>query len=341
MGTPTKRSTLRWTLGLSLLALVASWASMAAGSRQGKLTFDAAWVSTAFSSQGDPLMRQVMINLRAPRVAAGLLVGVALAMAGLLLQGVTRNPLADPYLLGISGGAGLLVVMLHAVPSLLEALGWWLIPAAAFAGAMIASLLVLRLARGAGGRLTILGLILGGVVINAFCAALMSFMLARFDPFRLRITTLWLAGGIGFSEPGQLLLAALVVLAGGIYLRAQAHRLNAMALGSEGAGTVGVDSAKLLLRAASVASLLTGVGVSLGGLLGYVGLIVPHAVRLLLGSDFRATLPVAASAGALLLVTADMAARLAFAPEELPVGVLTAIIGCPVLLALLRAQLKR
>ena len=337
----TKRSALRWTLGLTLLALVASWASMAAGSRQGRLTFDAGWVGQAFSPSGDPLMRQVLINLRAPRVAAGLLVGVALAMAGLLLQGVTRNPLADPYLLGISGGAGLLVVMLHAVPGLLDTLGWWLVPTAAFAGAMLASLLVLRLARGAGGRLTILGLILGGVVINAFCAALMSFLLARFDPFRLRITTLWLAGGIGFSEPGQLALAAVVVLAGGLYLRSQAHRLNAMALGSEGAGTVGVDSARLLLRAASVASLLTGVGVSLGGLLGYVGLIVPHAVRLLLGNDFRATLPVAAAAGAFLLVTADMAARLAFAPEELPVGVLTAIIGCPVLLALLRAQLRR
>ncbi len=341
MSSPTKRSALRWTLGLSLLALAAAWTSMGAGSSQGKLTFDPAWVGSALSQGGDPLRRQVLVNLRAPRVAAGVLVGVALALAGLLLQGVTRNPLADPYLLGISGGAGLLVVMLHSVPGLLETFGWWLVPVAAFAGAMLASMLVLHLARGASGRLTILGLILGGVVINAFCAALMSFMLARFDPFRLRITSLWLAGGIGFSRPGQLALAAAVVIVGGLYLRAQAHRLNAMALGAEGAGTVGVDSGKLLLRAAAVASLLTGVGVSLGGLLGYVGLIVPHAVRLLMGSDFRATLPVAASAGALLLVGADLVARLAFAPEELPVGVLTAIIGCPVLLGLLRAQLRR
>ena len=337
----TQRSALRWSLGLSLLALVAAWTSMGAGSRLGELTFDAAWVGSAISEDGPSLRHQVLVSLRAPRVAAGVLVGVALALAGLLLQGVTRNPLADPYLLGISGGAGLFVVLLHSVPGLLETLGWWLVPVAAFAGAMIASMLVLRLARGVSGRLTILGLILGGVVINAFCAALMSFVLARFDPFRLRITTLWLAGGIGFSQPGQLALAAAVVLGGGLYLRAQAHRLNAMALGSEGAGTVGVDAGKLLLRAASVASLLTAVGVSLGGLLGYVGLIVPHAVRLLMGSDFRATLPVAASAGALLLVAADMVARLAFAPEELPVGVLTAIIGCPVLLALLRAQLRR
>jgi len=328
-------------VALGLLALAGAWISMAAGSRRGSLTFDPAWPGHLLGPTADPLQRQVLLSLRAPRVAAGLLVGVALAVAGLLLQGVTRNPLADPYLLGISGGAGLLVVMLHAFHSVIDLFGWWLVPAAAFAGALGAAVLVLRLARGAGGRLTILGLILSGVVINAFCAAMMSFMLARFDPFRLRITTLWLAGGIGFSRPGQLLLALGVVAGGWFYLRTQAHRLNAMALGAEGADTVGVDAGRLMFRAAAVASLLTGVGVSLGGLLGYVGLIVPHMVRLLMGHDFRATLPVAASAGALLLVLADLAARLAFAPEELPVGVLTAILGCPILLALLRAQLRR
>ncbi len=335
-----KRSPLLWTAALGLLALAAAWVSMAAGSRQGRITFKAGWAGDLFQGS-DPLQRQILLSLRAPRVAAGLLVGVALAVAGLLLQGVTRNPLADPYLLGISGGAGLAVVLLHAFHSVIDTIGWWLIPAAAFAGAQASALLVLRLARGAGERFTILGLILSGVVINAFCAAMMSFLLARFDPFKLRITTLWLAGGIGFTHPAQLGLALVVVAAGWIYLRTQAHRLNAMALGAEGAGTVGVDAERLLLRAASVASLLTGVGVSLGGLLGYVGLIVPHAVRLLMGQDFRVTLPVAASAGALLLVLADLAARLAFAPEELPVGVLTAILGCPLLLVLLRAQLRR
>ena len=123
--------------------------------------------------------------------------GVERKFAGLVLQGLTRNPLADPYLLGISGGAGLAVVLLQAMPQI--SVSWWLVPLAAFMGAQGAALLVLLLARGSGGRLTILGLILGGVVINAFCAALMSFILARFDPFRLRITTLWLAGGIGFA----------------------------------------------------------------------------------------------------------------------------------------------
>jgi len=133
---------------------------------------------------------------------------------------------------------------------------------------------------------------------------------------------------------------AAVTAAAWIYLRAQAHRLNALSLGTHGAQSVGVDAERLLLRSAMVSSVLTGLGVSLGGLLGYVGLIVPHAVRLLVGRDFRATLPVAAVAGPLLLVVADAVARLAFAPEELPVGVLTAILGCPLLLVLLRAQIR-
>lgn len=320
--------------------VAAAWASAGLGSQQGRLTFDAAWPSRVLEAAGS-LEHRVLVQLRLPRVAAGVLAGMCLAVAGLLLQGVTRNPLADPYLLGVSGGAGLLVVLLHAVPSLVESQGWWLVPLCAFVGAQAASLLVLLLARGTGGRLTILGLILGGVVVNALCAALMTFLLARFDPFRLRVTTLWLAGGIGFARPEQLGLVTLLFVAGWLYLRSQAHRLNALALGSTGAASLGVEAGPLLFYSTLVGSLLTGLGVALGGLLGYVGLIVPHLVRLLLGGDFRGTLGVCALGGGLLVVVADAAARLVFAPEELPVGVLTAILGCPVLLVLLRGQLRR
>jgi iron complex transport system permease protein len=334
-----RRSATLWTLILGLAALLAAWAAVALGSQQGKLVFMPGWPS-ALLHPDDQLQYKILLHLRAPRVAAGLVVGAALAVAGLLLQGVTRNPLADPYLLGISGGAGLMVVLLHAFSFLIDAVGWWLVPATAFAGAQAAAFLVLLLARGPGGRMTILGLILSGVVVNSFCAALMAFLLARFDPFRLRITTLWLAGSIGFARWSQLALVAAVTAAAWVYLRAQAHRLNALSLGTHGAQSVGVDAERLLLRSAVVSSVLTGLGVSLGGLLGYVGLIVPHAVRLLVGRDFRAALPVAAVAGPLLLVVADAVARLAFAPEELPVGVLTAILGCPLLLALLRAQIR-
>ena len=335
-----RRSPLLWTVILGLLALAAGWLFVGLGSQLGQLVFRPGWIQALLDPRS-PLEYEVIVNLRAPRVAAGLVVGMALAVAGLVLQGVTRNPLADPSLLGISGGAGLMVVLLHAFYFVVEALGWWLVPAVAFAGAMAAAFLVLLLARGPGGRMTVLSLILSGVVINAFCAAVMSFLLVRFDPFHQLITRRWLAGGLSFIAWPQIGLVAVVASAVCVYLRSQAHQLNALALGSAGAESVGVEADRVLIRAAVLSSLLTGLGVSLGGLLGYVGLMVPHAVRMLVGQDFRASLPVTAAAGALLLVLADAAARLAFAPEELPVGVLTAIIGCPVLLALLRAQLRR
>ncbi len=334
-----RRSPLFWTLSLGALALVAAWAFVGLGSQMGSYVFMPHWLQALFDTS-DTMEYAIILNLRAPRVAAGLVVGMSLAVAGQLLQGVTRNPLADPYLLGISGGAGLMVVLLHAFYFLVEALGWWLVPTVAFLGASASAFAVLRLARGPGGRMTVLGLILSGVVINAFCAALMGFLLVRFDPFHQLITRRWLAGGLSFVNWPQIGMVTVAAVAALVYLRARAHDLNALSLGTSGAETVGVDADRLLTRSALISSMLTGLGVSLAGLLGYVGLIVPHAVRLLLGNDFRATLPVTAVAGALLLVVADAAARLAFAPEELPVGVLTAIVGCPVLLVLLRAQMR-
>ena len=334
-----RRSALLWACVLGTATLAAAWASVALTSHQGRVVFEPAWPAALWQA-AEELQQQLLIFLRLPRVPAGILVGASLALSGLVLQGVTRNPLADPYLLGVSGGAGVGVVLLHALPSLVQSSGWWLIPIVAFVGAQGASLLVLLLARGSGGRLTVLGLILAGVVINSFCAAAMTFALARFDPFRVRVTTLWLAGGVSFASWHQLALATALLLGGWLFLRARAHQLNAFALGRAGAASVGVDADRLLLAAAVAASLLTGAAVSLGGLLGYVGLIVPHGVRLLVGQDFRRTLVVTPLAGALLLVIADAAARLLFAPEELPVGVITALLGCPVLLVLLRAQLR-
>ncbi|MFH1130647.1 MAG: iron ABC transporter permease [Pseudomonadota bacterium] len=332
-----KRSLSLWIAVLILLTITAMWVAMGLGSSQGRLTFDGNWFARLF--EGDELERNVLLIWRGPRVVAAAIVGLALAVAGLLLQGTTRNPLADPYLLGISGGAGLFVVLVRGL-NFFQTADWWLTPIVAFCGAMIANFLVLTLARGTGGRITVLGLILGGVIINAFCAALMTFLLARFDPFRLRVTTLWLAGGIGFARWSQLAMVGGVVLVAWVFLRSQAHKLNAFALGTEDAASVGVDTDKLLLHSAVWASLLSAIGVSLAGLLGYVGLIVPHGVRMIVGHDFRVTLPLSGLAGALLLVLADIAARTLFAPEELPTGVITALLGCPVLLILLRAQLR-
>ncbi|MCK5796375.1 MAG: iron ABC transporter permease [Deltaproteobacteria bacterium] len=326
--------------GLSIFATLAmAWLALALGSRDGAVVFDPTWFLSR-REPGQDLLWTVLWELRAPRVVAALVVGAALATAGLLLQGVTRNPLADPYLLGVSGGAGLVVVALHALlPGLVEFP--WAIPLAAFIGASGAMLAVLQLARGSGGRLSLFSLILAGVVINAFCAALITFFMARFDPHHLRITSTWLYGGLGFTRWGHLVAVAALVFVGWVFARAQAHRLNAFALGVAGAEAVGVDGDRLLLRAALLSSLLAALCVSLAGLLGYVGLIVPHGVRLLVGNDFRRTLSVSAVSGALLLLLADTAARLILAPEELPVGVLTALVGCPVLLWQLRSQLTR
>jgi iron complex transport system permease protein len=321
-------------------ALLAAWASVGVTSSEGELVFDALWPRRLAHLEAT-LADQVLLYLRLPRVLAGLTVGACLALAGLVLQGVTRNPLADPYLLGVSGGAGTAVVLLHALPPLLEGAGFWLTPAVAFGGAQAATLLVLITARGSGGRLTVVSLILAGIVINALCAASIAFLLARLDPFRLTITTRWLAGGIGFVSWPQLLLTSFLLGAAGLYLRLQAARLNAFALGQDGAEGLGVSTDRLLRRSALVSSLLSGLAVSLSGLLGYVGLIVPHLIRFLTGRDLRVGIWGAMAGGALLLVLADGVARIVFSPEELPVGILTALLGCPMLLVLLRAQLRK
>jgi len=322
-----------------LLLMALAYAAAGIGTRAGEVTFDPGWPAQLDASAGSTISA-VLGHLRLPRIAAAILVGAALAVAGLMLQGVSRNPLADPFLLGISGGAAMSVVILHAIPNLVEAAGWWLVPVAAFAGAQGATTLVLSLARGPGGRVTMLGLILGGVIINSFCAAVTTFLLTRFAPLKLRITTMWLAGGLGYIEWGQLALSAVIIAAVLVFVRSRAARLNAFALGEEGARLVGVDSRGLLTQTAWAASLLAGIAVSLGGLIGYVGLLVPHLVRLAVGGDFRHTLALSAIGGALLLLLGDTAARTIMSPQEIPVGVLAALIGTPLLLLLIRRELK-
>jgi iron complex transport system permease protein len=313
--------------------------AVAVGSRGGELTLEPDWVRRLLDG-GDPALQSVIAYLRLPRVIAAILAGAALGVAGLLLQGVTRNPLADPFLLGVSGGAGLAVVVLHAIPGLVDLLGWWTVPLAAFGGAEGATALVLFLARGPGGTRTTLGLVLSGVIVNALCAAVITFLMLGFDPLRLRITAVWLAGGVGWAEWPELAGAAVALAAAVVFTRSRAVRLNAFALGEEGAGLVGVDTRRTLTEAAWVASLLTGLAVALAGLVGYVGLLVPHLVRLLVGTDHRATLPLAALGGGLMLVIGDLAARTVLAPQEVPVGVLAAIVGTPALLVLIRRALR-
>ncbi len=328
---------------LALAGLVAVCAagflSASIGSRGGELTFEPGFAGQLLDG-AEPALRGVVAHLRLPRVVAAILAGAALGLAGLLLQGVTRNPLADPFLLGISGGAGLAVVVLRAVPGLVDALGFWTVPLAAFGGAQGATLLVLALARGPGGTRTTLGLVLSGVIVNALCAAVITFLMLGFDPLRLRVTAIWLAGGVGFATWPELAGATAAIALAALFVRSRAVQLNAFALGEEGAELVGVDARRTLTETAWAASLLTGLAVALAGLVGYVGLLVPHLVRMLAGTDHRATVPLAALGGALVLVTGDLAARTVLAPREVPVGVLAAIVGTPALLVLIRREIR-
>ena len=327
-----------YLLAAIILSAVCAYVVTALGSFEGAVTLELDW-PFIWRDGSDSMLAAVIANLRVPRVLAALIAGAALAVSGLILQGVTRNPLADPFLLGVSGGAGLAVVVLHAFSGLIDIVGWWVIPTAAFLGAQAATWLVLSLARGPGGRVTILGLILGGVIINSFCAAAITFLLTRFDPLKLRITHMWLAGGVGYVEWGQLAMAGTGVLLTIVWMRLRAAQLNAFALGEEGAGLVGVNSKRVLRETAWAAGLLAGIAVSLAGLVGYIGLIVPHVVRLIIGGDFKNTLFFSAVGGALLLVIGDGAARTVMAPQEIPVGVLAALIGTPLLLILIKREL--
>ncbi len=329
-------------LGLILFGIVLmSFFALGVGYSNGSLSFNPNWLGLLLNGTQDGTAREILISLRLPRLLCALLVGAALALAGTVLQSVSKNPLADPFLLGISGGAALLVVIIHGVAALSDTFGWWIVPITAFVGAQAATVIVLSLARGPAGKITVLGIILGGVVINAFCAAVTMFLMIRFDPHRLKITTLWLAGSLSSESWPRLAIAATIGICAFIYLRMRAYRLNTFALGEEGATGVGIDTDKELKRATVAASLLAGIGVSLSGLLGYVGLVVPHIARMLVGTDLRSSLTFSAAIGALLLLVADTVARLVVAPQELPVGVLAALAGCPVLLILLKRELQK
>jgi iron complex transport system permease protein len=276
--------------------------------------------------------RDIVWTLRLPRIALGFLVGGALAVAGASLQAIVRNPLADPYLLGLSGGAGL-----GAVTALAAGLdSQWALPAAAFAGAVLAITVVYRLALVAGGALDARILLLAGVVVGAFAGALVSGMLALGDAVRVRSAMSWLMGFLGGVGWGGVLALAVYGMPALAVLMHEARSLDLLALGEEPALHLGADVGATKRRVYVAASLLTAAAVAAAGIIGFVGLVVPHLLRLLRGHEHRGLLPAAFMSGGAFLVLADAAARSAFAPVELPVGVVTAVVGVPVFAVLLR-----
>ncbi|MCM8594353.1 iron ABC transporter permease [Accumulibacter sp.] len=277
--------------------------------------------------QGADTTREVVCSLRLPRALAGFACGGLLALAGALLQVLLRNPLADPYVLGISGGAGV-----GALLAIVVGLGAAGINALAFFGALAAMLVVFGLAHGEGGW-TQSRLLLTGVIVAAGCGALVTLMLSLAPEDRLRGMLFWLMGDL--SQTGDPRLALLLLLAALLAALPFARELNLLARGADVAQALGVEVRVLRRGVYLVASLATAAAVTHAGAIGFVGLIVPHLVRLATGNDQRLLLPASVLAGGSLLVVADTLARTVVAPQQLPVGVLTALIGVPVFLFLL------
>ncbi len=280
----------------------------------------------------------ILWSVRLPRVALAALVGAALGCSGATLQGIVRNPLADPTLIGVSGGAALgavacLVLARHLLA--LETFGVWALPAAAFAGAFATTLIALRIAR-VEGRTSAATLLLGGIGLASLTGAAYGILLYFADDAALRSITFWSLGSVGGATAPVLAAAALPIIAALVLLPRLAGDLDRLALGELEARHLGVDVDRLIRRAALLSSLAVGAAVATCGVIGFIGLVVPYLARGALGPSHRGLLLVSALGGAVLLVLADLVARTVVAPTEIPVGVVTALVGAPVLLALVR-----
>lgn len=277
----------------------------------------------------------LLFEVRMPRVVLGALAGMALGAVGASLQALLRNPLADPYVLGTSGGAalGATIAIAIGVPAAMAAVT---LPIWAFLGALGATVLVWAIARaGAGASPT--GVILAGIVINAFASAAITFVKVLVSSTQAQELLFWLVGSIGYERRSTLLILAAYVFVGVFALSALAGRMNLLSLGDDAAATLGVRVRRVRWLIFAAAALLVGGVTSLCGLIGFVGLVVPHAARLLLGPDQRLVVPTSALFGGAFLVLADLLSRLLFDAfgTEPPVGAITALVGCPIFLVML------
>ena len=283
-----------------------------------------------------PTDATIVLDVRLPRVVTAALIGAALSAAGVLFQALLRNPLADPYSIGTSGGAALGAT----VGVLLSArlgVGWAVVPTLAFVGAIGTTVFVYSLAR-VGGKTTIVTLLLAGLSVSVILGYSMSLLLLMSDRFQrdLGILYVWLLGGVMSAPWSHVGVTAVIVLAGCACALLRARRLNVLALGDEASGSLGLHVERERGTVIAIGALLTAAAVSAGGLIGFVGLIVPHVGRVLVGPNHNRLLPLSILAGGIFLVLADLVARVALAPAELPLGIVTAFTGGPLFLYLLR-----
>lgn len=318
---------------LALLLLLACLLSLALGPAH--LSVGDVWAALRGApDSADLAARQIVLHVRAPRTVVAAVTGGALALSGATLQALLRNPLAEPYILGLSGGAALGVV--GAIVLGLTQASVWTLPAAAFTGAALAVLLVLQIASSASTGFEPRVLILGGVVIGVFFNAAIMLLLSFASGEALRSAIFWTMGSFGTASWQGAALLAVPALPASLLLWARARDLDLLVLGEDTAAYLGTEVKSAKLLAYVLASLLAAAGVAVAGVIGFVGLVVPHAVRLLWGSAHRFLLPAAFLLGAAFLVLADVAARVVLEPSEIPVGVVTAFVGVPVFVWLLR-----
>ena len=323
--------------GRYLLLAAALAAALLLSLRVGAASMTTAQVVDALRGLGDPTDVAIVRTLRLPRTLAAGLVGAALAVSGAVFQALLRNPLADPYVLGVSGGAAAGAV-------LAVVLGWalaaaWAVPLAAFVGAVVAVSLVFRIALAVGRTLDARVLLLAGVVVGAFFNAAVLLLLALADVESYRSAMFWLMGSLAGATGREALLLAAYLAPALVAVAGLARALDLFSLGEEPAAYLGAPVARVKLVGFAVASLLAAAGVAAAGVIGFVGLVVPHAVRMLWGGATHGQLlPASALLGAAFLVLVDTGARTLAAPSELPIGVVTALLGVPFFVYLLRRR---
>jgi len=280
----------------------------------------------------------IVWDIRLPRALLAALVGAGLALVGAVLQSVTRNPLADPHLLGISSGGafGAILALLHTGLFL----GPATVPTMAFLGALCATGIVLTLASFANAT-SADRLVLTGVAVSFIVMSLANALIFLGDPRASHTVVFWMLGGLGLAQWSYLLFPAVVLLVAGAWLRSVAPSLNAMTIGDESAATLGIPVARFRLAVFVAGALVTGVMVAYSGVIGFVGLMIPHIVRLLVGGDAARVVPVSMLAGAIFLIWADIAARTLMRPEDIPIGVITGLVGGAFFIWLLRHRSGR
>jgi iron complex transport system permease protein len=287
----------------------------------------------------DAGMQTIVWDIRLPRVLLAGTVGMALSVAGATYQGLFRNPLADAYLIGVAQGAALGAVVGFMLPVAGVVFTYGLIPALAFTGAMLSVLVVYSLAR-VGRTLPMSTLILAGVALGALLGAVVSYLTLTSGRQAIRSIMFWLSGSFASVRWTELRVVLPITLAGSLFIMLFGRSLNIMQLDEEQAQQLGVNVERLKLILLAVATLITAAAVSFVGIIGFVGIIIPHIVRLIWGPDYRFLLPLSMICGAIFLILADLLARTLMAPTEIPIGVITALAGAPFFLYLLRRKTR-